>query len=192
MLRTNKQSRWGGKIWLVYASDIQGPTRWHAFQWLLATWMSRLEQTIPTADNTNCERAMGKHGCGKMNNNIERLDFCVDNNLVIGVFIFPHRNIHKLTWRSPDGRICNQIYHIIISGKCWRSLENVGVFWGANVWSDHNLINATVTLKLRQVKKEDQQSKTTWLVKHRCSKSQKQFVLEVRSSCRCYWRWYPG
>ena len=37
------------------------------------------------ANNTNYDRAMGKHGCGVMNNNGERLvDFCLDNNRVVG------------------------------------------------------------------------------------------------------------
>ena len=70
------------------------------------------------ADNTDCDRAMGKHGCGVMNDNGERLiGFCLENNCVIGGTIFPHRNIHKLTWKSPDGSTVNQIDHILINGK---------------------------------------------------------------------------
>lgn len=61
-------------------------------------------------DNTNYERAMGKHGFGVMNNNSECLaDFCLNNNCIIVGSIFPYRTIHKLTWRSPDGRSFNQI-----------------------------------------------------------------------------------
>ena len=60
------------------------------------------------SDNSNCERAMGKHGCGVMNDNGERLvDYCLNNNYVIGGTIFAHRDIHKLTWKSPDGRTSN-------------------------------------------------------------------------------------
>ena len=61
-------------------------------------------------DNSNNERAMGRHGCGERNNNGERLvHFCMNNNLVIGGTIFSHKNIHKLAWQSPDGRTNNQI-----------------------------------------------------------------------------------
>ena len=36
------------------------------------------------SDNTNHDRAMGKEGCGSMNNNGERLlEFCMTDNLVI-------------------------------------------------------------------------------------------------------------
>jgi hypothetical protein len=61
-------------------------------------------------DSTNCDRAMGKEGCGSKNENGERLlEFCTTYNLVIGGTLFPHKDIHKLTWHSPNGRDKNQI-----------------------------------------------------------------------------------
>ena len=57
------------------------------------------------SDNSNCEEAMAKHGCSCINDNGEWLvDFCLNNNCVTGGPIFPHKNIYKLTWKSPDGR----------------------------------------------------------------------------------------
>ncbi|XP_032239018.2 craniofacial development protein 2-like [Nematostella vectensis] len=133
-------------------------------------------------DNTNYERAMGVYGCSTMNNNSELLaDFCLNNDLVIGGTIFPHKNIHKLTWRSPDGRTLNQIDHIIINGKWRRSLLNVRVYRGADASSDHNLVVTSVKLKLRKVKKQVQQRKQLDAVKLKCPKIQKQFVLEVKN-----------
>ena len=50
------------------------------------------------SDNTNYERAMGKEGCGSMNNDGERLlECCGTYDLVIGGTLFPHPDIHKLT-----------------------------------------------------------------------------------------------
>jgi hypothetical protein len=69
-------------------------------------------------DNTGNERGMGKYDCGNINDN-GLVDLCGNNNLVIGGTIFPHKEIHKLTWISPNGRDKNQIYHIIINEK-WR------------------------------------------------------------------------
>ena len=133
-------------------------------------------------DNTNYGRAMGKHGCGVMNNNGERLaDFCLNNNLVIGGTIFPHKNIHKLTWRSPDDRSVNQIDHIITNGKWRRSLTDVRAFRGADVFSDHHLITATVKLKLRKMKKQSEQRKQLDSTKLKCPSLKQQFVLEIRN-----------
>ena len=70
------------------------------------------------ADNTTCDRnrAMGKHGCGVINDNGERLvDFCLNNDSAIGGTIFPNKKIHNLTWRSPVGTTVNQIDHSIVN-----------------------------------------------------------------------------
>ena len=94
-------------------------------------------------DNTGNKRVMGKYGCGNINDNGERLVvLCGANNLVIGGTIFPHREIHKLTWISPNGRDKNQIDHIIINGTWRRSLQNVRVMRGADVASDHHLVSS--------------------------------------------------
>lgn len=45
-----------------------------------------------------------------MNAKAERLiDFCLENDCVISDTIFPHNNIHKLTWKFPDGSSDNQL-----------------------------------------------------------------------------------
>ena len=54
------------------------------------------------SNNPNREEVMGKFGVGVMNDDGERLcDFCSANGLVITGTLFPHKEIHKLTWRSP-------------------------------------------------------------------------------------------
>ena len=67
------------------------------------------------SDNTSLERAMGRHGCGTMNDNEKRLvEFCLENNCAIGGTILPHKDIHKITWNSPDGKTTNHIDQIVI------------------------------------------------------------------------------
>lgn len=54
-------------------------------------------------DNLGREFTMGKESIGEMNGNGEHFaDFCGLNDLVIGGTIFPHRTIHKITWKSPN------------------------------------------------------------------------------------------
>ena len=68
------------------------------------------------SDNLNFERVMGREGCGVQNDNGERLvEWCAFNNMIIGGTLFPHRNIHKLTWTSPNGRDQNQIDHLMVN-----------------------------------------------------------------------------
>ncbi|XP_071151821.1 craniofacial development protein 2-like [Mytilus edulis] len=99
--------------------------------------------------NIGSEEVMGKHGLGEINNNGERLvEMCTMNNLVIGGTIFEHKNIHKATWVSPNGKVKNQIDHILINKKWRSSLLDVKVKRGADVYSDHHPIR----LKLRKNK----------------------------------------
>ena len=54
-------------------------------------------------NNTNREELMGKFGVGVVNDNGEGLfDFCSANGFIITGTIFPHKDIRKLTLRSPD------------------------------------------------------------------------------------------
>ena len=69
-------------------------------------------------NNTHRESIMGKHRVGTCNENGEIfMDFCSFNGLVIGGTIYPHKNIQKTTWTSPDGKTNNQIYHFTIDRK---------------------------------------------------------------------------
>nr|KAG5700884.1 hypothetical protein BaRGS_012291 [Batillaria attramentaria] len=103
------------------------------------------------SDNTGYEDTMGTHGLGQMNENGERFaNFCALNQLVIGGSIFPHKRIHKATWRSPDHVTENQIDHICISRKFRRSWRDVRVMRGADVSSDHHLLATTLRLRLKR------------------------------------------
>ena len=103
------------------------------------------------ADNAGYEDIMGTHGLGQMNENGERFaDLCALNQLVIGGSIFPHKRIHKATWRSPDHRTENQIDHICVSRKFRRSWQDVRVMRGADVSSDHHLVVTTIRLRLKK------------------------------------------
>jgi endonuclease/exonuclease/phosphatase family metal-dependent hydrolase len=74
------------------------------------------------------------------------VDFCMENNLIIGGSFFQHKEIHKITWESPDKKTMNQIDHIMIKKKWRRALEDVRVMRGADIVSDHFLVRATLKI----------------------------------------------
>ena len=103
------------------------------------------------SNNKGYELVMGKQATGSMNENGEKLaDFCLDNDLVIGGSIFPHKTIHKNTWVSPDHVTENQIDFVCYSRKFRRSVLDTRVKRGADVASDHHLVTASVKLKLKR------------------------------------------
>ena len=134
------------------------------------------------SDGTDRERAMGREGCGIINANGEKfVNFCLNNNCVIGGTIFQHKEIHKLTWKSPDGRTVNKIDHVVINNKWRRSLKDVHACRGADAGSDHCLVVSGLKLCLRKapVKHDRQRRCNVGGLKH--GDTQKAFVLEVKN-----------
>ena len=98
---------------------------------------------------------LGQHGTGDRNKNGKRLcEFCEMNGLVITGTIFPHKEIHKATWISPNGRTKNQIDHAMIAKEYRSSVMDTVVRRGADVGSDHYLVETRLKLKLKRNPRE--------------------------------------
>jgi hypothetical protein len=50
-------------------------------------------------------------------NGVRLVNFATSKNLRVRSTMFPHRNIHKYTWTSPDGKNHNQIDHILVDRR---------------------------------------------------------------------------
>ena len=62
--------------------------------------------------------------------------------------MFPHRDIHKHTWTSPDGKTHNLIDHILIDRRRQSCILDVRSFRGADCDTDHYLVVAKVRERL--------------------------------------------
>ena len=73
-------------------------------------------------------------------NGVRLIKFATSKNLVVKSTMFPHRNIHKYTWPSPDGKTHNQIDHVLIDRRWHSSVLDVRSFRGADCDTDHYLV----------------------------------------------------
>jgi len=92
-------------------------------------------------------------------NGVRLVNIATSKNLVVKSTMFPHRNIHKYTWTSPDGKAHNQIDHVLIDrrwqidhvliDRIWHlSVLDVRSFRGADCDTDHYLVIAKVRERL--------------------------------------------
>jgi hypothetical protein len=73
--------------------------------------------------------------------------------------MFPHHNVHKYsTWTSPDGKIHNQIDHILVDRRRHSNILDVRSFRAADCDSDHYLVVAKVWERLALNKQRPQRS----------------------------------
>ena len=77
-------------------------------------------------------------------NGVRIVNFATSKNLVVKSSMFPHRNIHKYTWTSPDSKTHNQIDHVLIDRRWQSSVLDVRSFRGAECDTDHYLVIAKV------------------------------------------------
>lgn len=130
--------------------------------------LERLYDSLPTNDikmvigDMNAKIAkeniykgtIGSHSLHQVSNeNGQRLiGFATSRNLVISSTWFPHKDIHKATWRSPDGRTTNQI--VLIERIFASNILDVRSFRGADCGTDHYLVKTKIRCKINKNRKE--------------------------------------
>jgi hypothetical protein len=90
------------------------------------------------------------------NNGVRLVNFATSKNLRVKSMMFPHRNIHKYTWTSPDGKTHNQIDHILVASRRHSNVLDVRSFRAADCDSDHYLVMAKVKERLAVNKQRSQ------------------------------------
>ena len=103
---------------------------------------------------TNTTPVVGPGGLGDVNDAGERLlDFCLDHELVLASTWFKHHPRRLYTWTSPDGNTKNQTDYIGISQRWSSCVSNCKTYPGADCDTDHNLLVATLKIRLGKKKK---------------------------------------
>jgi hypothetical protein len=79
--------------------------------------------------------------------------FAISRDMVIGTTLYPHKDIHKMTWRAPDGATYNQIDHMLIDVRHKSDLIDIRSYRGANIDSDHYLLKARIRARISNARK---------------------------------------
>jgi hypothetical protein len=119
------------------------------------------------------------------NDNGDRLvNSATSKNLRVKSTMFPHHNIHKYTWTSPDGKNHNQIDHILVDRRRHSSVLDVQSFRATDCNSDHYLVVAKFRERLAVNKQRSQRSdmEILNLKKLKQVEGKKQFRIEVSNT----------
>lgn len=82
------------------------------------------------------------------NNGTRFIDFATPHDLRIKSTMIEHKNIHKRTWVSSDGKTWNQIDHILIDTRHASNCLDVQSLRRADANSDHFLVRAKMRTRI--------------------------------------------
>lgn len=99
---------------------------------------------------------IGRHSLHNTTNDngMRLIEFAASKCLVICSTHFKHKDIHKHTWKHPNGTTFNQIDHMLVNSRHFSDVMNVRSYRGANSNSDHFMIMATIRARLSNVQKQ--------------------------------------
>ena len=82
------------------------------------------------------------------------MEFVGDHGMCIMNTFFQHHARRLYTWTSPDGSTKNQIDYVIVPQRWKTSVLNVKTRPGADCGSDHVLLECTISVKIKALKKK--------------------------------------
>jgi hypothetical protein len=103
--------------------------------------VGRVDISKPTTGKENLHEVSNDNG-------IKLVNFATSKNLRVKSTMFPHRNIHKCTYTSPDGKTHNQIEHILVERRRHSNILDVRSYRATDCDTDHCLVLAKVGERL--------------------------------------------
>jgi len=75
---------------------------------------------------------IGKYSLHTLSNDngIRLINFACSKDTMVASTLFNHKDLHKMTWRSPDGQTFNQIDHLLIDARHVSNVMDVRTFRG--------------------------------------------------------------
>jgi endonuclease/exonuclease/phosphatase family metal-dependent hydrolase len=94
-------------------------------------------------------------------NGVRLVNFSTSKNLRVKSTMFPHHNIHKYIWTSPDEKTHNQIDHILTERRMHSNVLDIRSYRAADCDTEHYLAVAKVREKLARNKQRSHRFKFT-------------------------------
>ena len=93
---------------------------------------------------------LGRHGVGQVNaNGMRLLTLCSEHNLTVTNTIFQQKAKYKTSWMHPRSKHWHLIDYIIVRRSDIKDVLITRAMRGAECWTDHRLIVATVHMQVR-------------------------------------------
>jgi hypothetical protein len=89
-------------------------------------------------------------------NGVKLVNVATCKNLRVKSTMYPHRNICKYIWTTPDRKPHNQIDNILVERRRHSNVLNVRSFWATDCDSDHYLVVEKVRERLAVNKQKSQ------------------------------------
>lgn len=93
---------------------------------------------------------IGKHSLHEESNENGKflIELATIHNLKISSTYFPHKSIHKHTWKSPDSLTMNQIDHVLVTSRHVKNILDIKSCRGANMDSDHYMVRIKIACRI--------------------------------------------
>ncbi|KAK9753778.1 hypothetical protein QE152_g1762 [Popillia japonica] len=112
------------------------------------------------------------------------IDFAKEKGMVIKSTYFERKDIHKGTWRSPDGSYTNQIDHVLVEKYKEKFITNVRSYRGPDADTDHFLVGIKMKQEIpdeRNKRRRNGRTKQTSLGRE---ENREAYRIELRENCQ--------